>query len=163
MGAGRLTASIASAPRLRGRGAHQKLHLCTLSEGECVLYVDAQIANRALDFRVAEQNLHGAQSQNRMAQTCCGFSGRLAPIIRPTFHGRRFLATESYSECSIVLSSSATTGQEENKVPHARPLRPLAESGTAVHERQKAKADIRRVESIGAIRPSKPSPLPVLG
>lgn len=37
------------------------LHLRALSEGERVLYVDAKIANRALDFRVAEQDLHGAQ------------------------------------------------------------------------------------------------------
>ena len=36
------------------------LHLRALSEGEGILNVDAQIANRALDFRVAEQNLHGA-------------------------------------------------------------------------------------------------------
>ena len=31
------------------------LHLRALSEGERILYVDAQIANRALDFRVAER------------------------------------------------------------------------------------------------------------
>jgi hypothetical protein len=35
-------------------------HLRALSEGERILYVDAEVANRALDFRVAEQNLHGA-------------------------------------------------------------------------------------------------------
>ena len=37
------------------------LHLRALSEGERILYVDAQIANRALDFRVAEQDLNGAK------------------------------------------------------------------------------------------------------
>jgi hypothetical protein len=36
------------------------LYLRALSEGERILYVDAQIANRALGFRVVEQNLHGA-------------------------------------------------------------------------------------------------------
>jgi hypothetical protein len=36
------------------------LHLHALSEGERILYVDAQVANRALDLRMAEQNRHGA-------------------------------------------------------------------------------------------------------
>jgi hypothetical protein len=62
--------------------------------------------------------------KNRIARTCCGFSARVAPTIRPTFHGRRSLAAGSYSECPIAFSSSllATIGQEENKAPHARPL-----------------------------------------
>ena len=37
------------------------LHLRALSEGERVLYVDAQIANGALDLRVAKQDLHSAE------------------------------------------------------------------------------------------------------
>ena len=36
------------------------LYLRALSEGESILYVDPEIANRALGFRVAEQDLHGA-------------------------------------------------------------------------------------------------------
>ena len=37
------------------------LHLCAFSERERILDVDAQVSNGALDFRVAEQDLHGAQ------------------------------------------------------------------------------------------------------
>jgi hypothetical protein len=37
------------------------LHLRALSEGERILYVDAQIAYGALDLCVAEQDLHSAQ------------------------------------------------------------------------------------------------------
>ncbi len=37
------------------------LHLRAFSKGERILDVDAQIANRALDLRMTEQNLHGAQ------------------------------------------------------------------------------------------------------
>jgi hypothetical protein len=35
------------------------LYLRALGEGECILYVHAQVPNGALDFRVAEQELHG--------------------------------------------------------------------------------------------------------
>ena len=35
------------------------LNLRTFSKRECILDVNAQIANGALDLRVAEQNLHG--------------------------------------------------------------------------------------------------------
>ena len=37
------------------------LHLRSFREGECILYVDAKIADRALDLRVAEQDLHSAE------------------------------------------------------------------------------------------------------
>jgi hypothetical protein len=33
-------------------------------------------------------------SQNLIAQTCCGLSGRLAPGYLPAFHGRRLLESE---------------------------------------------------------------------
>ena len=37
------------------------LHLRALSQSEGILDIDAEVADRALDLRVAEQNLHGAQ------------------------------------------------------------------------------------------------------
>ena len=37
------------------------LYLRALSEGERILDVNAQIADGALDLRVAKQDLHGAQ------------------------------------------------------------------------------------------------------
>lgn len=37
------------------------LHLRPVGKREGVLYVNAQIANGALDLRVAEEDLHGAQ------------------------------------------------------------------------------------------------------
>jgi hypothetical protein len=40
-------------------------------------------------------------SQKRIAHTCCGFSARLAPTMRPAFHGRRSRAAGSNSECPI--------------------------------------------------------------
>jgi hypothetical protein len=49
------------APRRRGRGALRMLHLGALSQRESVLDIDAEVANRALDLRMAEQDLHGTQ------------------------------------------------------------------------------------------------------
>ena len=43
-----------------GQGARQMLHLRALSEGERILDVDAEVADCALDLRMAEQNLQGA-------------------------------------------------------------------------------------------------------
>jgi hypothetical protein len=66
----------------------------------------------AICCRSRDQTLPGraagvrGRAKNRMAQTGCGFSARLAPTIRPTFHGRRSLAAGSYSECPIASSSS---------------------------------------------------------
>jgi hypothetical protein len=37
------------------------LHFRALSQSEGILDVDAEVADRALDLRMAEQNLHGAQ------------------------------------------------------------------------------------------------------
>jgi hypothetical protein len=37
------------------------LNFRALCEGERIFYVDAKIANRALNLRMAEQNLHSAQ------------------------------------------------------------------------------------------------------
>jgi hypothetical protein len=37
------------------------LHLGALSQRESVLDIDAEVANRALDLRMAEQDLHGTQ------------------------------------------------------------------------------------------------------
>ena len=39
----------------------RSLNLRALSKGERILYVDAQVANGALNLRVPEQDLHGAQ------------------------------------------------------------------------------------------------------
>jgi hypothetical protein len=36
------------------------LHLRALSEGERILDIDAEVADRALDLRMTGQNLHGA-------------------------------------------------------------------------------------------------------
>jgi hypothetical protein len=36
------------------------LHLRALSEGERILDIDAEVADRALDLRMAKQNLYGA-------------------------------------------------------------------------------------------------------
>jgi hypothetical protein len=37
------------------------LHLRTLSQSEGILDIDAEVADRALDLRMAKQDLHGAQ------------------------------------------------------------------------------------------------------
>jgi len=37
------------------------LHLRAFSQRESILDIDAEVANRALDLRMAEQNLHGTQ------------------------------------------------------------------------------------------------------
>jgi hypothetical protein len=37
------------------------LHLRALSQSEGILDIDAKVADRALDLRMTEQNLHGAQ------------------------------------------------------------------------------------------------------
>jgi hypothetical protein len=50
-----------SSSTLRSRSLITSLHLRALSEGERILYVDAQIAYGALDLCVAEQDLHSAQ------------------------------------------------------------------------------------------------------
>ena len=69
-------------------------------------------------------------SQNLMAQTCCGFSARLPPSFRPTFHGRRSLAPGSYSECPIAFLLLAILGQKKNGCH-----RPRAESCLSRFER----------------------------
>src|ERR1700727_3298328 len=56
-------------------------------------------------------------SQNLMAQTGWGFNARLAPSFLPAFHGRRSLATGSYSECPIALHLLATVGQVVIEAP----------------------------------------------
>jgi len=83
MGAGRLAASMAqNSSTLWGRGVHQLLHLRALGEGECILYVDAQIANGALDLRVAEQDLHSAQVTCLLIDDGCLRSAqRMGPVI----------------------------------------------------------------------------------
>src|ERR1700722_362869 len=53
------------------------LHLCAFGERERILYIDAQIANGALDFRVAEQDLHRAQVASLLVD-----DGRLGPAER---------------------------------------------------------------------------------
>ena len=47
-----------------------------------------------------------------MAQTCCGFSARLLPSLRPAF-GEALLAPGSYSECPIVFLLLAMLAEEE--------------------------------------------------
>jgi hypothetical protein len=44
-------------------------------------------------------------------QTCWAFNARLAPSFRSAFHGRRSLATGSYSESPITFHLLATVGQ----------------------------------------------------
>jgi hypothetical protein len=50
-----------SSSTLRSRSSSASLHLRALSEGQRVFYVDAEIANGAFDFRMAEQDLYSAQ------------------------------------------------------------------------------------------------------
>ena len=50
------------------------LHLRALSEDERILYVDAKVADRAFDFRVAEQDLNGAKVTRLLVD-----DGRLGP------------------------------------------------------------------------------------
>src|SRR5260221_235729 len=129
------------APRRCGRGAHQILHLCAfggttiahdgtrppLTRSPILTFTTSHprsLLSMARSNIARSRSRPSRSSQNRIAQTCCGLSARLAPTVRPTFHGRRSLAAGSYSECPIALSSSflAVIGQEENKAPHARPL-----------------------------------------
>jgi hypothetical protein len=49
-----------SSSTLRSRSSSASLHLRALSEGQRVFYVDAEIANGAFDFRMAEQDLYSA-------------------------------------------------------------------------------------------------------
>jgi hypothetical protein len=59
------------------------LHLCAFSERERILDVDAQIPNGALDFRVAEQDLHGAQVGRLFVDDRgLGSSQRMRPVVR---------------------------------------------------------------------------------
>ena len=53
-------------------------------------------------------SLCSRSSQNLIAQTCCGFNARLAPICRPAFHGRqsRPLGSNSESPTAILLLAS---------------------------------------------------------
>jgi hypothetical protein len=60
MGAAEPRRSWQKAPRSRARGADRTLHLHALGQGESVFYVNAQIANGALNLRVAKQDLHGS-------------------------------------------------------------------------------------------------------
>lgn len=61
------------------------LHLRALSEGERVLDVHAQIANGALDLRVAEQDLHSAQVARLLIDNGrLGSAQRMGPVIPST-------------------------------------------------------------------------------
>ena len=53
------------------------LHLRSFRESECILHVDAKIADRALDLRVAEQDLHGTEITRPLVD-----DGRLRPAER---------------------------------------------------------------------------------
>jgi hypothetical protein len=58
------------------------LHLSALGEGERILYVDAQIANGALDLGVAEQDLHSAQVARLLIDDGrLGSAQRMGPVI----------------------------------------------------------------------------------
>ena len=58
------------------------LRLRGLSKGERILYVDAEIANGALDLRVAEQNLHSAQVACLLIDDGrLGSAQRMGPVI----------------------------------------------------------------------------------
>jgi hypothetical protein len=61
----------------------------------------AECASMTLPFR----NRLSLFSQNIIVQTCWSFNARLAPTIRPAFHGRRSLPPGSYTECPISLPS----------------------------------------------------------
>ena len=60
------------------------LHLRSLSKGEGILDVNAEIADRALDLRVSEQNLHGAEiSRLLIDDGRLGSTQRMGPVVLP--------------------------------------------------------------------------------
>lgn len=67
------------------------LHLRPVGKREGVLYVNAQIANGALDLRVAEEDLHGAQVACLLIN-----DGRLGSVQRMSAIIRRAQADRSH-------------------------------------------------------------------
>jgi hypothetical protein len=74
------------------------LHLRPLCEGERVLYVDAEVAHSAFDFRMAEQDLHRAQTARLLID-----DGRLASAQRM---GPVILRTQSDPRHPLINKSS---------------------------------------------------------
>jgi hypothetical protein len=69
---------------------------------------DAAATQLAVDVEVEQGSSRrhcSRSSQKRIAHTCCGgFSARLAPTMRPAFHGRRSRAAGSNCKCPIAFS-----------------------------------------------------------
>ncbi len=60
------------------------LHLGALGKGERILDVNTEIANGALDLRMAEQDLHSAQVASLLVDyRCLRPAQRMRPIILP--------------------------------------------------------------------------------
>jgi hypothetical protein len=57
------------------------LHLRVFSGGERILYLDAQTANGALDLRVAEHDLLGAQVASLFDDGGLGSAQRMRPVV----------------------------------------------------------------------------------
>ncbi len=77
------------------------LHLCLLRQLQGVLYLDAKVANRALELHVAQQQLHSAQilgppiDQRRLgaADGMCSVSGRIkTDFLDPGIHNPSVLS-----------------------------------------------------------------------
>ena len=47
------------------------LHLCAFSQRECILDIDAEVADRALNLRMAKQDLHGAKVSRVLVDDGC--------------------------------------------------------------------------------------------
>ena len=58
------------------------LNLSTLGEGECVFYVDAEIANSAFDLGMAEQDLDSTQIAGLFVDDgCLGPAQRVRSVV----------------------------------------------------------------------------------
>ena len=63
---GRRTESLAGFPACAKGKPAQALYLRTFGKVERVFYINAEVANCALDLRVAKQNLNSAQVSRRL-------------------------------------------------------------------------------------------------
>ena len=98
----------------------QSLHLGLLRQLQGVFYLDAKVANRALELRVAQQELHGAQvlrlpiNQRRLRRPS-GRAGHRRGDLAPQGRRKRSAARSVRRPSSIA--SRAATGRDPRPKP----------------------------------------------
>jgi hypothetical protein len=84
-------------------------------------------AKFAVDCKIKQRQIRvcfSIWSKVRMAQTCLGLSGGLAPISLPLFHGTRLVAGTAKCSVSRMIALLCYEGEEDALLARRRLMRP---------------------------------------